>query len=65
MRIAFTEEQERLRAQLRGYFAGLMTPQRRADLDAAHGEFGRGTAYTTAWQSGRLSLPWMCVGTRR
>ncbi|MGH3411926.1 MAG: acyl-CoA dehydrogenase family protein [Marmoricola sp.] len=40
MRIALTEEQEALRKQLRGYFGELVTPERRAALAAASGEFG-------------------------
>ena len=32
MRIAYTPEQERLRRELRGYFAELMTPEIRATL---------------------------------
>src|SRR6266700_35712 len=32
MRIAYTPEQERLRQELRAYFAGLMTPEVRAAL---------------------------------
>src|ERR1700731_3196434 len=36
MHIAYTPEQERLRSELRGYFAALMTPRARAALtDAA------------------------------
>ena len=40
MRIALTDEQEQLRAQLRGYFAELVTPEIRAGLAAATGDFG-------------------------
>ena len=32
MHIGYTPEQERLRHELRAYFAGLMTPQLRAGL---------------------------------
>ena len=32
MQISYTPEQEQLRQQLREYFAGLMTPERRAGL---------------------------------
>ena len=32
MHIAYTPEQERLRSELRAYFAGLMTPEVRAAL---------------------------------
>jgi alkylation response protein AidB-like acyl-CoA dehydrogenase len=41
MRIALTPEQERLREDLRAYFNELVTPQRRAALSAATGEFGQ------------------------
>jgi len=40
MRIALTPEQERLRSDLRDYFAELVTPERRAALASASGEFG-------------------------
>jgi alkylation response protein AidB-like acyl-CoA dehydrogenase len=40
MRIALTSEQERLRSDLRDYFAELVTPERRAALASASGEFG-------------------------
>ncbi|HET9139267.1 acyl-CoA dehydrogenase family protein [Actinophytocola sp.] len=43
MRIAYTDEQQRLRQELRAYFAGLLTPDRRAALTG--GEYGDGTAY--------------------
>jgi 3-oxocholest-4-en-26-oyl-CoA dehydrogenase alpha subunit len=45
MRISYTPEQESLRAELRSYFAGLMTPQRREALAGAGGEYGDGVAY--------------------
>lgn len=40
MRIALSPEQLRLRAELEEYFAQLVTPERRAALSAASGEFG-------------------------
>jgi alkylation response protein AidB-like acyl-CoA dehydrogenase len=40
MRIALTPEQEQLRSDLREYFAELVTPERRAALSSASGEFG-------------------------
>jgi alkylation response protein AidB-like acyl-CoA dehydrogenase len=40
MRIALTPEQERLRSDLRDYFTELVTPERRAALASASGEFG-------------------------
>jgi 3-oxocholest-4-en-26-oyl-CoA dehydrogenase alpha subunit len=42
MHIALTAEQERLRAELRDYFGGLVTPERRAALAGATGDFGNG-----------------------
>lgn len=46
MRIAYTAEQERLRQELRGYFAGLMTDKMRAGLaDSPAGDYGSGEAY--------------------
>ncbi|GAA5112224.1 acyl-CoA dehydrogenase family protein [Haloechinothrix salitolerans] len=45
MRISFTEGQQRLREQLRDYFATLMTPERREGLKTSGGEYGDGTAY--------------------
>jgi 3-oxocholest-4-en-26-oyl-CoA dehydrogenase alpha subunit len=45
MHIGYTPEQEKLRQQLREYFAGLMTPQLRGQLDGAAGEYGDGAAY--------------------
>jgi alkylation response protein AidB-like acyl-CoA dehydrogenase len=45
MRVALTDEHERLRAELRAYFAELVTPERRAALAASTGEFGEGGVY--------------------
>ncbi len=53
MQIALTPEQERLRAELRDYFAALVTPERRAGLaastnafdDSSGGEFGAADVY--------------------
>lgn len=45
MHIGFTDEQQRLREQLRAYFAELMTPERRAGLETGGGEYGDGVAY--------------------
>ena len=39
MHIALTPEQERLRAELREYFAALVTPERRAALAASTSDF--------------------------
>lgn len=40
MQIALTPDQERLREELREYFAALVTPEVKAGLSAATGEFG-------------------------
>ena len=45
MRIALTDEQEQLRSELRGYFAELVTPEVRAGLASATGEFGEASVY--------------------
>ena len=45
MDLTYTPEQQRLRQELRGYFARLMTPERRAALTTADGEYGNGAAY--------------------
>jgi len=45
MHISYTPEQEQLRQQLREYFAALMTPERRAGLAHADGEYGDGETY--------------------
>jgi alkylation response protein AidB-like acyl-CoA dehydrogenase len=45
MHIALTPEQEALRAELRDYFARLVTPERRAALAMASGEFGDAHVY--------------------
>jgi alkylation response protein AidB-like acyl-CoA dehydrogenase len=61
MHIAYSAEHEKLRTELRGYFAELMTPERRASL-AGEGEYGDGTAYKEiVRQMGRdgwLTLGW-------
>jgi 3-oxocholest-4-en-26-oyl-CoA dehydrogenase alpha subunit len=62
MRISYSPEHERLRAELREYFAALMTPERRAALSSPDGEYGTGTAYQdTVRQMGAdgwLTLGW-------
>jgi 3-oxocholest-4-en-26-oyl-CoA dehydrogenase alpha subunit len=45
MHVALTPEQERLREELREYFAALVTPEVRAGLAAASGEFGDAGVY--------------------
>jgi 3-oxocholest-4-en-26-oyl-CoA dehydrogenase alpha subunit len=62
MHISYTPEQERLRQQLREYFAGLMTPDRRAALASASGEYGDGKVYKEVVRQlgsdGWLALGW-------
>jgi alkylation response protein AidB-like acyl-CoA dehydrogenase len=61
MHVAYTAEQQRLREELRAYFAGLMTPSLRAALDG-DGEYGDGGAYKEVvrqlGRDGRLALGW-------
>jgi alkylation response protein AidB-like acyl-CoA dehydrogenase len=45
MHIALTPDQERLREELREYFAALVTPEVRAGLASATGEFGDDAVY--------------------
>jgi alkylation response protein AidB-like acyl-CoA dehydrogenase len=45
MRLSFTPEQERLRKELRAYFAELMTPEVRAALNTGDGDYGDGSTY--------------------
>ncbi len=45
MHVALTPDQERLREELREYFAALVTPEVRAGLAAASGEFGDAQVY--------------------
>jgi 3-oxocholest-4-en-26-oyl-CoA dehydrogenase alpha subunit len=62
MHIAYMPEQERLRIRLRGYFAGLMTPERRAGLARSGGDYGDGSAYKEVirqlGRDGWLALSW-------
>jgi alkylation response protein AidB-like acyl-CoA dehydrogenase len=62
MDLSYTPEQERLRAELRGYFAGLMTPEVRASLAAGDSDYGSREAYRgVVRQLGRdgwLALSW-------
>jgi 3-oxocholest-4-en-26-oyl-CoA dehydrogenase alpha subunit len=61
MRIAYTPEQEDLRLELRGYFAKLMTPERRASLERGEGDYGDGVAYReTVRQMGKDG--WLGIG---
>jgi alkylation response protein AidB-like acyl-CoA dehydrogenase len=45
MRIAYTDEQEQLRRDLRSYFSRLMTDDVRAGLTTGEGDYGDGTVY--------------------
>ena len=45
MQIAFTDEQEGLRLELRAYFAGLMTPEVQEEMASGAGEYGGGDLY--------------------
>lgn len=62
MRIAYTEQQEQLRAELREYFAELITPERRTALSSTTGEYGEGNVYREVVQDmghdGWLALGW-------
>jgi alkylation response protein AidB-like acyl-CoA dehydrogenase len=62
MDLTYTPEQERLRQELRGYFAALMTPERRAALATPDGEYGSGAAYRQVvrelGRDGWLALSW-------
>src|SRR6201986_5347499 len=62
MRIAYTPEQERLRQELRAYFAGLMTPEGRAALSGGDEGLGDGEAYRQVvrqlGRDGWLALSW-------
>jgi 3-oxocholest-4-en-26-oyl-CoA dehydrogenase alpha subunit len=62
MHIAYTPEQERLRVRLRDYFAGLMTPERRAGLARSGGDYGDGSVYKEVirqlGRDGWLALAW-------
>jgi 3-oxocholest-4-en-26-oyl-CoA dehydrogenase alpha subunit len=62
MDLTYTPEQERLRAELRAYFAGLMTPDVREALATAEGDYGNGEAYRQVvrqlGRDGWLALSW-------
>ncbi|MBL1077504.1 acyl-CoA dehydrogenase family protein [Nocardia sp. 2] len=62
MRIAYTPQQEQLRAELRDYFAKLITPERREALSAQTGEYGSGNVYREVvaemGRDGWLALGW-------
>ena len=60
MHLSYAPEQERLRSELRRYFAALMTPERRAGLEG--GDYGDGAAYRDVvrqlGRDGWLALSW-------
>src|SRR5260370_5563359 len=62
MPLAYTAEQEQLRRELRGYFAGLMTPELRTGLADPGGNYGDGQAYRQIvrrlGRDGWLALGW-------
>jgi alkylation response protein AidB-like acyl-CoA dehydrogenase len=62
MHLAYTLEQERLRQQLREYFARLMTPEVRRGLADPGGDYGDGQAYRDVvrqlGRDGWLALGW-------
>ncbi|GLW35094.1 acyl-CoA dehydrogenase family protein [Actinoplanes regularis] len=62
MHVGYTPEQEKLRQELREYFAGLMTPELRAALTDDEGEYGDGDAYRAVvrrlGRDGWLALGW-------
>ncbi|MFI9535262.1 acyl-CoA dehydrogenase family protein [Nocardia fusca] len=62
MRIAYTPEHDQLRAELREYFARLITPERRAALSSQTGEYGQGNVYREVvaemGRDGWLALGW-------
>jgi alkylation response protein AidB-like acyl-CoA dehydrogenase len=61
MRIGFTPEQERLRDELRAYFAALMTPDRKAALSSG-GDYGDAEVYKDTvrrmGEDGWLTIGW-------
>ncbi|HUD36258.1 MAG TPA: acyl-CoA dehydrogenase family protein [Streptosporangiaceae bacterium] len=62
MHLTYTPEQDKLAAELRAYFAELMTPQRRAALAGGDGDYGGGSAYRDVVRQlgadGWLTLSW-------
>jgi alkylation response protein AidB-like acyl-CoA dehydrogenase len=62
MYVALTADQLRLRDELRGYFAELVTPERRAALASATGEFGDVAVYKEVirqiGEDGWLGIGW-------
>ncbi len=62
MHLTYTPEQDKLRAELREYFAALMTTERRDSLAKTGRDFGDGTAYREVVRQlgadGWLTLSW-------
>jgi alkylation response protein AidB-like acyl-CoA dehydrogenase len=62
MQVAYAPEHDRLRDELRQYFADVMTPDVRAELTSGQGEYGEGTAYRAVvrqlGRDGWLALGW-------
>ncbi|MGW6376849.1 acyl-CoA dehydrogenase family protein [Rhodococcus sp. NPDC055112] len=62
MQITYSAEQQKLREELRAYFAKLITPERREALSAQTGEYGSGTVYRDVvremGRDGWLALGW-------
>jgi alkylation response protein AidB-like acyl-CoA dehydrogenase len=62
LHLTYTPEQDKLAAELRAYFAELMTPQRRAALAGGDGDYGNGSAYRDVVRQlgadGWLTLSW-------
>jgi len=60
--LTYTPEQEKLRSELREYFAALMTPERRAALARTAADYGDGSAYRETVRQrgvdGWLTLSW-------
>jgi 3-oxocholest-4-en-26-oyl-CoA dehydrogenase alpha subunit len=60
--LTYTPEHKKLRAELREYFAELMTPERRAGLTRTGGDYGDGVAYREVVRQlgadGWLTLSW-------
>src|SRR5689334_9793620 len=61
MHIGYTPEQERLRRELKSYFAALMTPDRRAALTSGAGDYGDAEVYKDTVR--RMGLDgWLTIG---
>ncbi|MER6671226.1 acyl-CoA dehydrogenase family protein, partial [Amycolatopsis japonica] len=64
MRIDYTPEQRALAGELREYFAGLMTPERREALAGDGGEYGNGLVYKEIVRD-LGSAGWLAIGWPR